>query len=106
MPQAVWGWGTDVGVADNPFGLGKSDFSNCLVKKITNPLIMQPLIGFAGQKVRISIICRQQSVAKGEIIRQMPCYINRDGDQAILSELCLSNIDCPFVSSEILEFQP
>ncbi len=101
----MWGWGTDVGVTDNPFGLGKSNFSDCLVEKITNLLIMQPLGGIADQKVWIPVICRQQGVAKGEIIRQMPCHVNRDGNQAILPELCLSNLYCPFGSSEILEFQ-
>ena len=32
--------------------------------------------------------------------------VNRDGNQAILSELGLSNIDRPFISSKILELQP
>ena len=104
MSETVRGWTTDVGVADNPFGLSESDFSYCLVEIVTNLLVVQALGGIADQEIWVLIIRRQQRVAEQEIFRQMICHGHRDGNQPILSELCLPDIDCSLVSPEVLHF--
>ncbi len=43
----MWGSTTDIGVADNLFGLSESDFSHCLVEVVANLLVVQALGGTA-----------------------------------------------------------